>query len=1150
MSDANLLKVLEKKSTGLMDIVVYGKVRCAIMKPAVVGGLTESEGFFAIVDVFALQCLGEDYFGSDSSYYDKDRVYFSNGSMLICCSNVSCIGKIVKIGGKTKGKGCTIKRQRYTKNAVEGVHGFVFRKDRQTNKWMVESNTVVPLTKKDIRGTILEDYVTLSDIGVGTYEIPDSTKLIVEYCGAASFVEKRVSVDNVTQGSGIFEYVEDSDDRVDVSNIDMHLVKHMEAQSKSEMYNAIEDEVNDQKRKRERYVDRMLDEVGKLQESLEEEDDFDILGIASSLRDSYVKNIASLYSMNISTRVKEKNKVFVDSLVSSFYDAKFTSGESGLKDVTASKALINEGVDRIKKSVAEDPNVLTSAYSEFLPLLKDDLKIASLMIGNVTGVGESSIVSSFNSCNRYYGIDLKTWFFMLVAYPYELGMLGRGLKVVDCDKIYLSVGRSVLSEYLSKESVDDNFKLNMKYRNYLMVLEGIKKLENSSQCTLVMKSIMKSRDFDFYPEKERRNFKEYGTPLPLVNSEVTKRLVNIDFLPLDYRNYTEKNPCTDYVLRDLEMSGVVDSVNSNYLALSKNMLKEFEIYKVLQEKGTKETGVTPEVVEKAISVFEEKKGFSLEPLQKDGAYLVMYKAAVLSGCAGSGKTTTSDLMTEILKSELKNYEVVYGTPTGKACRRLAEVVGGTVKTLNSLFGVGIESEPYLSPVYPKKNNTGSKKAYIFDEMAMCNTDLLYEVVKNLGDEDITYFLGDIKQLPPIGRGIPFSMLMSILPCVELGVSKRSASGSLVNYNTTLINFLSDGKLHELKYDNTSFVKVECDDTMLATECCEMFKGLLKGNFGKRYEEDDIQVITEYQTPKKLWSAPILNVPIQDYLRSNDKLLFYNVERKFYQNDRVIHLKRNSYEMRRYIKQGFDTFIEVPTFGAVNGEVGKLVTAQRSDMVNIEPLNKESFLEWYVERGMKTADERLEKEAKSISEGTEVSIEEYIEKNKERFKENLKKEAEDLIQKHDEKEEDLRDDEGFQDSDFYFVEVKYYDNDLKTDVIVLYRAHLKGNESTFGEDGEKYFAGGDLENLDLAYALTAHKMQGSQAKAVIAVFGKGCSSDFVNRNMINVIITRSEEFVGMIGSITGSDSAITQGRLKISPRKRDDILGILAGEVKV
>ena len=1115
MADANLLKVL-KREGALSDIVIYGEIRCAVEKPSVLGKLELSEGFFALVDVIALQCTGvNDYFGADGGY-DKDMIYFSKGSILICCTNASLIGQLVKVYGRTKGRGCTIKRQKYTKNEMEGVHAFVFQKDRITGNWAVAGNAITPLSYDDVNGTVLENYIVLGENA--SYTHPDSTNAIVEYCGASTIIEKKINADSDIKG--MFEYAKDTGERIDMSTVDMKLVKHLEVQAKYQWYDEVDQEIKDQQQRRHNYSKSLVNKAN-IELSMTGEEIYNyLMDIAADIRQAYIDGISSRYNVKISHLVKEKNKFFVDNLLNSFYEAKFISKDESNKTTEIDRATINEGVDRIKKIIADDPSALTESYGSFLPILYDDIKVAALMVGNVTGVGELSMTASFNSCNRYYGIDIETWFYMLICHPYELGMLGRGLKLVDCDKIYLGIGSHYIEKYMPEKKSWMN-ESNMETRKYLQVLEGVKRLEDETQGTFVRKTVLTSGSFEYYPAKEKKYFKDYGSPLPFLNREVIRNMLKSREPVIDANTFVGKNPANAATLAELEKIGILDSVGKNFIAFSKSMYKEFEIYRVLYEMGEKETGIEDQTIEDAIKDFEAEKGFQLEGLQKEGIHLVKYSAAVLSGCAGSGKTTTSECMSNILEKEKPDSKIIYGTPTGKACRRLAEVVGGNVRTLHSLFGIGIDAEPYLSPTYTKKvTGIDEPKIYILDEMAMCSSDLMYEVVKHLGQQDTIYFLGDVKQLPPIGRGIPFSMLMTLLPCVELGVSKRSASGSLVNYNCSLINFLSDGKLQELKYDDTSFVKKDCDDTMIAVESCNMFKDLMSGKYGKKYAEDDIQVITEYQNPTKMWAAPVLNPPIQDFLRRDDKLLFYNGDRKFYQNDRVIHLKRNSYEMRRYIKQGFNTFIEQPTFGAVNGEVGKLVAVQRTDMVTILQFDPDKFSKW------------------------------YREKYKDRNKEDMEHDLEELLKNHEAKEEDLRDDDGFNNDDFYFVEVEYYDNDIEENIIVLYRAHLKGNESTFGEGGEKYFAGGDLENLDLAYALTAHKMQGSQAQAVIAVFGRTGSPEFVNRNMINVIITRSQEFVGMIGSVSGPDSAVTLGRTKISPRVRNDLLGMMTGEIQI
>ena len=329
----------------------------------------------------------------------------------------------------------------------------------------------------------------------------------------------------------------------------------------------------------------------------------------------------------------------------------------------------------------------------------------------------------------------------------------------------------------------------------------------------------------------------------------------------------------------------------------------------------------------------------------------------------------------------------------------------------------------------------------------------------------------------------------------------------MNYNCTLINFVSDDRMVELLGDDHSFIIEPCGDVEISIKACSMFNDLMKGKYGKVYDEDDIQVITQYQDPKKLWAAPILNKPIQELLRRDDKLLYKYLDNPFYLNDRVIHVKRNCYELKRYKRITSSKYEEVVTFGAVNGEMGKIIGIVRSDMIEIKEFDPDSFVA--------TTDRDKE-----------------------------------LLEKWEKKRDSLRDDSQVSNDSIYFVVVQYYDTDLCEDVVVLYRARDHKVYGGYGVEEGKVFDGGDLRYLELAYALSAHKMQGSQSKAVIAVFGSNGSPQFVNRNMINVIITISEEFVGLIGSVNGNDSAITKGRKYVSPKKRDDILGVLAGEVEI
>ncbi len=65
---------------------------------------------------------------------------------------------------------------------------------------------------------------------------------------------------------------------------------------------------------------------------------------------------------------------------------------------------------------------------------------------------------------------------------------------------------------------------------------------------------------------------------------------------------------------------------------------------------------------------------------------------------------------------------------------------------------------------------------------------------------------------------------------------------------------------------------------------------------------------------------------------------------------------------------------------------------------------------------------------------------------------------------------------------------------------------------------------DLEDLDLAYAITVHKSQGSEYPAVILPLLSGPSGLF-NRNLLYTAVTRARKCVVMLGSRGAVDRMI-------------------------
>ena len=1118
MADANLLRVLRDRNNGvkvLEDVVIFGKVRCAIKHPEILGSLEVGNGVFAIIDAFAFKCQGKDYFSEDG-FSDINRIYFTKGSLIIFIESLDWVGKVVKVYSTSYRKGCKIKQQFNSKTSTDGIIAIAFMYDSSNKSFYISPNKLLELgkTDKDVRGTVLEDYMASVVYNKeGIIEYPVTLDSLLEYEALCDYEE--LSNEEASRMVKSVEF-DDSEERVDVTKIDLNLTYHMDCAEKSEFYDSFQEEIDDMSDRSRKFTNKLVKWLVEMYKA-ESKENFDYTSIGykgsdndvpymgeihSSIRDSFIKRIASNFSVNIGNS-KLRGSYFVNKILETGANGIFLQDQNTDPLDRDTKIALKESIVNLLNMVAVDPNVLNGRNSEFrgIPIVRDDIDFCTSVICSVLGIDMEGISNNYYWCNKYFAMDKGLWFYILIRFPYCLSLLSSGLSLVECDSIYMTFTKVYSKGCLHNE--------NMKMRSNILFLENLR--DCSDKDSLVTESELK-RSSNVYSARVNGYISKNGLPINSDLCECVKLLLgNSVILSEDaIKYYSETEWYSEERLETLLESGIVDTINDDII-LATDLKKEFLIYKTLIELGNKTTGLTDEDISDVIEDFEEDRGFKLESLQKDGVRLTKYCAAVLSGCAGSGKTTTSDCMTEALKripDFEERYNIVYCAPTGKACRRLAEVVRGTVRTIHSQFGVGIGGGSFLAPVYSKSRSNNDKATiYLMDEMAMCSMPLLYEICRNLQSEDMIYFLGDIKQLPPIGKGNPFALLMKILPCVELGVSKRAAEGSSVNYNTTLINCLSDGAIKELSYNNSDFFSRECSDASIPMEVVKVWRDFMDGSMnGKTYLEDDIQVISGYQTDKYSFSVPNLNPPIQKLLRSNDRLLFKYADRDFYMNDRVIHLKKNDYSMQRYVETDKDVFTPVATFGMVNGEVGKLVGVVRSDMVRIYGFS-----------------------ADNCKSG--VGVYEYVNED----------DLNDMLSKRNAKEDDLRDDIRFKNSSNYFVKVEVYDSELKKDVVVLYRG------SYYMDGNIMCLEGMDLGNLDLAYALTTHKMQGSQSRVVICPFGTNCNPNFINRNMINTMFTRSQEVVCCVGNVKGYDSPINRGRQCVSTIKCSDVLSILAGE---
>ena len=750
--------------------------------------------------------------------------------------------------------------------------------------------------------------------------------------------------------------------------------------------------------------------------------------------------------------------------------------EEGESDEDAEKVSSAELFKQVLAQVDELERLIPNSSQAFLDFINSNNikeKVYILLVSTLLSLSYEKLLGIVNQLSSNYDLSLASAVKVLIEDPYLVGVFFSSLSYSNALKINTEFSTLSSPEITKQKEI---------YR----VLSAF--LNNEQQVILDKKSILK----ETFTSRDQENIADHNS-VYYFNAHNT--MLNLGITPQLNSDTCINASQLEEILNDLQNSGLILRSSKGYVLLF-YVEREIYIYEKLRRMAELETGISDEIINAGVAEFESEMGFTLEAKQREGVDLVKYQVGILSGCAGSGKTTVSACMVNILKN--LNRDFVFCAPTGKAARRLKETNKEfTVKTLHSQFKLGIGKSTDLFATLGSDGlgsygtvidgqdmsdpdfSSSSSPIYIFDEMGMCNLDIFYEVIKRLPLDSIVYFLGDIKQLLPIGLGAPFKEGMRMLPTVELLVSKRSAEGSLVNKNCSIIN---QGTGEELAY-GPDFQFVQVGDRLINKKVSELVKQLVSSG----YAPEEVQVVTPYQKKEILYSTTNINPVLQKFFaeQNSRKLAFAKKNsQEFYVDDRVIHTTSNNYNFRRYLQSG-NSFQEVQTHGVVNGDVGRIVGVVDSSLVNISTL---------------PASERTEEDKK------------------------LK----------------LRSDESWVGDKKKFVIVEYYDVELSQNTVVLYHA-------TENKDG--LLNGKDLDCLQLAYALTVHKMQGSQARVVVFPIGapfkykasdSNSKGEFLTRNLVYTALSRATEKVIIVGSKEGFDSY----RQQEDTSNRDSILTIL------
>jgi len=182
--------------------------------------------------------------------------------------------------------------------------------------------------------------------------------------------------------------------------------------------------------------------------------------------------------------------------------------------------------------------------------------------------------------------------------------------------------------------------------------------------------------------------------------------------------------------------------------------------------------------EKGLEDLVHKTAPTLNKCQRDAVLTALSsQITLISGGAGSGKTFTIGVITELYRSQKK--KVILAAPTGKAAKRMEQVVGGEAYTIHRLLaydGKNFNLEELIDA-----------DVVIIDEVSMVDVPLAWHLFKSIDlDNTAVVLVGDHNQLPPVGPGNILRDLIDtrLIPCVVLDEVVRQAG--ILKENSTAI----------------------------------------------------------------------------------------------------------------------------------------------------------------------------------------------------------------------------------------------------------------------------------------------------------------------------------------------------------------------------
>lgn len=293
--------------------------------------------------------------------------------------------------------------------------------------------------------------------------------------------------------------------------------------------------------------------------------------------------------------------------------------------------------------------------------------------------------------------------------------------------------------------------------------------------------------------------------------------------------------------------------------------------------------------DRAFTGLDARNDFKLAEAQRRAVRMALtHKVAILTGGPGTGKTTITRAIIQLLQS--KGCSVLLAAPTGRAAKRLSELTGLEAKTLHRL----LEYKPAQGNRFLRDSeNPLDTDLIIVDEASMIDILLINHLLQAVEAGSHLLLVGDGDQLPSVGPGNVLQDLIAstVIPVTRLETIFRQADDSFIIVNAHRINH---GELPLFPPETRDFFLFHQEDPEQATELVlDIVARRIPAKFGLDARRD-VQVLSPMHRGPAGVSA--LNRRLQEVLNppAADKTQITHGSRILRTGDRVMQI-HNDYE---------------------------------------------------------------------------------------------------------------------------------------------------------------------------------------------------------------------------------------------------------------